>query len=114
MRLGEDVPDYALRSRVDAQGPADCCTLIYTSGTTGDPKAVMVSHDNLTWMARNTANCIRAEDHDVMVSYLPLSHIAAQIVDIHLPMAVGSAIWFAQPDALKGTIKNTLQEVMVY
>ncbi len=35
------------------------------------------------------------------VSYLPLSHIAAQVVDIHGMMSIGGHVFFAQPDALK-------------
>ena len=36
-----------------------------------------------------------------MVSYLPLSHIAAQMLDIFVLMAFGGTTFFAQPDALK-------------
>lgn len=38
---------------------------------------------------------------EVVVSYLPLSHIAAQMVDIWITMRVGGLTHFAQPDALK-------------
>ncbi|CAN0135901.1 unnamed protein product, partial [Ectocarpus sp. 12 AP-2014] len=45
------------------------------------------------------------------VSYLPLSHVAGQLLDMHAPMAVASSVWFAQPDALKGSLVKTLREV---
>ena len=49
----------------------------------------MISHDNVTWTTR--ANISHHPDFVNgalrVVSYLPLSHIAAQIVDIHSPMA---------------------------
>lgn len=38
---------------------------------------------------------------EVVISYLPLSHIAAQMVDIWITMRVGGHTHFAQPDALK-------------
>lgn len=38
---------------------------------------------------------------DVIVSYLPLSHIAAQITDIWVPIKMGALTFFAQPDALR-------------
>ncbi len=38
---------------------------------------------------------------DFLISYLPLSHIAAQVVDIYGTMLYGASVWFAQPDALK-------------
>ena len=43
------------------------------------------------------------------MSYLPLSHVAAQMLDIHAPLEKGITIWFAQPDALKGTLVQTLK-----
>jgi len=38
---------------------------------------------------------------EVVLSYLPLSHVAAQIVDIYVPLLYAASVYFAQPDALK-------------
>lgn len=38
---------------------------------------------------------------ETVVSYLPLSHVAAQLIDIFCPIIVGATVYFAQPDALK-------------
>ncbi|RHY85143.1 hypothetical protein DYB35_013964, partial [Aphanomyces astaci] len=112
---GSGVDDTALEARMNAQKPGNCCTLIYTSGTTGNPKAVMLSHDNLTWTVEAVCQSYEAagsilNQHSNTVSYLPLSHVAAQLFDIYLPITRGLAIYFAQPDALKGSLGTTLKE----
>ena len=38
---------------------------------------------------------------DILVSYLPLSHVAAQLLDIHGPITSALTVCFAEPDALK-------------
>lgn len=43
---------------------------------------------------------------DIVVSFLPLSHIAAQIMDIVIPIRFGISVYFAQPDALKVRCSN--------
>jgi long-chain-fatty-acid--CoA ligase ACSBG len=111
MKLGSaaDVAEVAARSKAQLAG--ECCTLIYTSGTTGPPKAVMCSHDNITYTAAAVCNMIGIDNTDKMVSYLPLSHIAAQMLDIHCPMFTGYAVAFADSNALKGSIVDTLKRV---
>lgn len=113
LKLGEGVPDSSLRSRADDQKPNETTTLIYTSGTTGPPKAVMLTHDNITWTARAQLSTMGKEvgNDDHVISYLPLSHIAAQMLDMHCAMATGLQVWFAQPDALKGSLGATLKDV---
>ena len=112
MSLGRDVPEAAWDQRVSSMKPGNCCTLIYTSGTTGPPKAVMISHDNLTWTAKTLCDSYIDVNHtERFVSFLPLSHIAAQLIDIHAPMTLGAALYFAQPSALKGSLAKTLKEV---
>ncbi|XP_063311929.1 long-chain-fatty-acid--CoA ligase ACSBG2 isoform X1 [Pelobates fuscus] len=115
MQLGKDVADAQLDQIIDSQMPNQCCTLIYTSGTTGQPKGVMLSHDNITWTAAAAGNTVRLREatdlQEVVISYLPLSHVAAQMIDIWLTMKYGGATYFAQPDALKGSLANTLREV---
>lgn len=46
---------------------------------------------------------LRFQDQEVFLSYLPLSHIAGQIIDLWLSMYLGDTTWFAQPNALKVT-----------
>ncbi|XP_056893650.1 long-chain-fatty-acid--CoA ligase ACSBG2 isoform X2 [Takifugu flavidus] len=115
MELGQNEPDAPLDAIISSQKPNQCCTLIYTSGTTGQPKGVMLSHDNLMWTALSTISHVRLADatvsQEVVISYLPLSHIAAQMVDMWITMRVGGLTHFAQPDALKGSLVNTMKEV---
>jgi len=75
--------------------PDQIASLIYTSGTTGTPKAVMLSHHNLAWTARAGLSAYQVDHHDVMVSYLPLSHIAEQLLTIYVSVTAGTKVYFA-------------------
>ena len=71
----------------------------------------MLSHDNIVYTAQyscETANFKPFQDR--FVSYLPLSHIAAQEVDIYASLFIGATVYFAQPDALKGSLAETLKD----
>ncbi|XP_014897101.1 long-chain-fatty-acid--CoA ligase ACSBG2-like [Poecilia latipinna] len=111
MKLGENIPNKRLNAVIDSLRANECCTLIYTSGTTGNPKGVMLSHDNITWTARTVSKMINLHCcEEVLISYLPLSHIAAQMMDIWCSMSLIATAHFAEPDALKGSLVNTLKE----
>uniref|UniRef100_A0A7N8WTX3 long-chain-fatty-acid--CoA ligase n=1 Tax=Mastacembelus armatus TaxID=205130 RepID=A0A7N8WTX3_9TELE len=112
MKFGEDVPEEQLDAVIDSLRANECCTLIYTSGTTGNPKGVMLSHDNLTWTARSAAAIVNTvSGEEKVVSYLPLSHVAAQVFDMWICMSSAATTYFAEPDALKGSLVTTLKEV---
>lgn len=113
MKLGKSVEDGIINDKINKQAPGMCCTLVYTSGTTGNPKGVMLSHDNLTWALIPFFNDGQKElpfgPDDRLVSYLPLSHIAGLAVDVVAQMLHGNTVYFARPDALQGTLTQTLQ-----
>ena len=95
-KLAEKVSEADLEKRIAPQQPDDTCTLIYTSGTTGNPKGVMISHDNIVWTARQVISLLDAGSDDHIISYLPLSHIAEQVVSLHAPYIMGCTVWFAE------------------
>ncbi|XP_019857705.1 PREDICTED: long-chain-fatty-acid--CoA ligase ACSBG2-like [Amphimedon queenslandica] len=110
MAAGEE--RIGVERRFGLLAPEKCASLIYTSGTTGCAKGVMLSHDNITWMCSRILKETKAKrGEERVISYLPLSHVATQLLDIYFPLAIGASVWFAQPDALKGSLLQTLREV---
>jgi long-chain acyl-CoA synthetase len=93
---GEDVGDDAFDARVAGLEMEGLATLIYTSGTTGPPKGVMLSHRNLAWTSQRVAELVGARPDDWGLSYLPLSHIAEQLLTVHAPPTTGAAVYFAE------------------
>lgn len=76
------------------------------------PKGVMISHDSYTWTKKAMNNIYKREqekDQLRFVSYLPLSHVAAQFSDLVSPLDEGAHVYFADPTALQGTLIQTLQ-----
>jgi long-chain acyl-CoA synthetase len=108
---GGGVSEADVEQRLNALQPAQLGTLIYTSGTTGPPKGVMLSHHNLSWTADVAGQITDAGPTDVLLSYLPLSHIAEQMFTIHAASTIGYAVYFAEsidklPDNLKEVQPN--------
>lgn len=85
----------------------------FFSGTTGNPKGVMLSQDNLIWNNKYTFGT-RLDSlkygKEVTISYLPLNHMAAQILDIYIPIIYGGLVYFADKNALKDGVIQMLQE----
>lgn len=92
-------------------------TLIYTSGTTGIPKGVIVTHKNIMTSIKRILSLIKLKSsieclsQENFLSYLPLNHITAQFMDIYLPIVTLGKVWFADKNALKTTLVDTLKEV---
>lgn len=75
---------------------SDLATIIYTSGTTGHPKGVMLSHANLLTNAVGTAKISFLDSDDVLLSWLPYSHIYARTVDHYLTTFAGITVALAE------------------
>jgi acyl-CoA synthetase (AMP-forming)/AMP-acid ligase II len=53
---------------------SDVAAIIYTTGTTGRPKGIMLTHGNLLFVARATAEARRLSGEDRVYATLPISH----------------------------------------
>jgi long-chain acyl-CoA synthetase len=93
-----------LACREERTGPDDLATVMYTSGTTGNPKGVMLTHGNLL---SNTAASLQAQSYapdDVVLSWLPFTHIYARTVDVYLTLLGG--VTMAVAESAEALVEN--------
>ncbi len=88
--------------------PDDLARLIYTSGTTGPPKGAMLTHANITWMARAMAEGNPIEEQDEFLSFLPLCHIFEQLFTIFMNIKYGAIVNFIEST---DTVIENMREV---
>jgi len=93
--------------------PDDVMTLIYTSGTTGPPKGAMLSVGNVEFAIKALVEgggfaSPPPNEHDTLLSYLPLSHVAERIFTVWFNLAAGCLVHFAESIE---TVQQNLREV---
>ena len=90
------------------QSLTDVALMIYTSGSTGKPKGAMLTYRNLRAEAIALAERLRLDEATTHVSYLPLCHVAEQMLTTMAPIYLGSQVNFGESIR---TIQEDLREV---
>lgn len=97
------VPETLAQQRLD-----DIALMIYTSGSTGKPKGAMLSYRNLRAQAFAVQQTLGLSARDTHLSYLPLCHVAEQMLTTMTPVYAGSRVDFGE--SLR-TVHEDLREV---
>jgi len=110
----EQHPNTVAAAMAEAEAD-DIMTLVYTSGTTGPPKGAMLTNANATFAIDVL---ILAEDRapdgkvpgpsDLILTYLPLGHVAERIMSTWTMCSSGATLNFAESIE---TVQINLQEV---
>jgi len=91
--LPDDVQEVAARAQ-----RSDTACIIYTSGTGGVPRGVMLSHGAIL------CNCMGAYkvlerlglEHEIFLSFLPLSHAYEHTAGQFFPITIGAEIYYGE------------------
>ncbi|MBN4047500.1 AMP-binding protein [Acidimicrobiaceae bacterium AH-315-P05] len=107
-------PD-AVANLMAAAEPEDVMTLVYTSGTTGPPKGAMLTNANAAFAIDKIVNetsrfpdGVGPNPSDLVVTYLPLCHVAERIFSTWTMVGAGPSLNFAESI---DTVTANLREV---
>jgi long-chain acyl-CoA synthetase len=76
--------------------PEMVASIVYTSGTTGIPKGVMLTHDNIFAVCRSINGRMHFSEHDLALSFLPLSHVYERVGGQFLSIYAGIPLAYAE------------------
>ena len=88
--------------------PEDLSVLVYTSGTTGPPKGAMLTHRNVTWMARAIVADDPVYDTDDVMSFLPLCHVFERLFSVFVHVTHGYTVNFIES---LDTVTDNMREI---
>ena len=88
-----------------ARNHEDLAVLLYSSGTTGKPKGAMLTHGNLLSNVESMIPIAFLEPDDILLSWLPYSHVYARLTDNYLATGAGITV------ALAGSIDTLLDDL---
>jgi len=97
------IDDAMARQRLDDVG-----LMIYTSGSTGKPKGAMISYRNIRGVVPGIVDRLELSQGTTHLSYLPLCHVAEQMLTSFVPVYIGSQVNFGESIR---TVQEDLREV---
>ena len=93
--------------------PSDLATLIYTSGTTGEPKGVALTHGNIAANQNFAPADFYFDSTDACISFLPLSHVTARVLDYVMYNYGAQVAYCAQFDKLPQAMREIQPTILV-
>ncbi|MBY0409384.1 MAG: long-chain fatty acid--CoA ligase, partial [Burkholderiaceae bacterium] len=86
----------------------DIGLMIYTSGSTGKPKGAMISWRNIRGVVPGIVDRLQLSATTTHLSYLPLCHVAEQMLTSFCPVYIGAQVNFGESIR---TVQEDLREV---
>ncbi|WP_243368818.1 AMP-dependent synthetase/ligase [Microvirga solisilvae] len=90
------------------QGLSDIGLMVYTSGSTGKPKGAMLSYRNMRAEGAAVIDRLGYTQETTNLSYLPLCHVAEQMLTVMAPLQAGSCVSFGESIR---TVQEDLREI---
>jgi acyl-[acyl-carrier-protein]-phospholipid O-acyltransferase/long-chain-fatty-acid--[acyl-carrier-protein] ligase len=84
---------YSVLKKIVSDGPDnETSVILFTSGSEKEPKAVQLTHKNITHNVDNVKHLVNVSHEDVFLSELPFFHVFGLTVDLWLPLLIGCSM----------------------
>nr|CCA14922.1 longchainfattyacidCoA ligase putative [Albugo laibachii Nc14] len=84
---------FSFPARISRVTSDQCCVMSFGYDPEGEIRGSCLSHDNILFTAMVLAKCFGPLSvSDRLISYLALHHVAAQVLELYLPIASGMSV----------------------
>ncbi|ETM35749.1 hypothetical protein L914_17409 [Phytophthora nicotianae] len=82
----------SIESLTSSVMPGQCCLLAFDYDAVGRVRAAELSHDNVLFTAAALVRSFGLINRDRLVGYLPLHHVASQVLEFYMPLIAGLSV----------------------